>query len=480
MNSIHQRLYEIFDAMWRKRYIILIPALMMPPVGFLVGSMSAEKYQSHTSMLIQETSMMNPFLEDLAVSAMLKERMEALRTLLHSRHILSKVASERGMIDNDTNSDEHDRIIGELSSRLNVTMAGKDLIRIDYVSDTPEGMKETLEIVSTQFIEQLLAPERSSIEDSEKFLSDHLAHRREELDNAEAELAAFKDAHAAELPELHLANISRLSQLKQRLSEKEAELAGAMKQLGGMDQQLSQSDPVLGRIEEQIVRMQSELAIQRAKYTDKHSSIQSMLRKLERLKQERTSIMSRSDSGLDFDKLWDIAASVPVDTDGNRPLLISQIENIQIARSNVDGLQEETRRLSEMVVELEALTDGYGDTLQQLTRLERDLNVKRELYEDLLHRHEKARITGSLGYFERDKRIKVIDKPFTPSRPTNLPRYLFIIAGLFGGLALGGGMALVLELGDNLVRRRDRLEQISGLPVITRIPCLNTNTGATR
>ena len=45
---------------------------------------------------------MNPFLEDLAVSAMLKDRIGALKTLLHSRHILGTVAEKRGLIDEKT------------------------------------------------------------------------------------------------------------------------------------------------------------------------------------------------------------------------------------------------------------------------------------------------------------------------------------------------------------------------------------------
>ena len=52
-----------------------------------------KNYASHTSMLIQETAKMNPFLEDLAVSSMLDEQMSALKALLNSRHILGAVAA---------------------------------------------------------------------------------------------------------------------------------------------------------------------------------------------------------------------------------------------------------------------------------------------------------------------------------------------------------------------------------------------------
>lgn len=65
-------------------------------MGVVIGLLSPKQYVSHTSMLVQETSKMNPFLEDLAVSSQMKERFSGLQTLLHSRHILGKVALEQG------------------------------------------------------------------------------------------------------------------------------------------------------------------------------------------------------------------------------------------------------------------------------------------------------------------------------------------------------------------------------------------------
>lgn len=475
VNTLTYRLFRILDGAWRRRYLITIPVLVLPVIGLLVGIVSPKHYTSHTSMLIQETAKMNPFLEDLAVSAMVKERMEALATLLHSRHILGVVAQERGMIADDTPAEKHDEIIERLSSMLSVEMSGKDLIRIDYKSNDPTGMKETLEVISQQFIEQVLAPERSSMKDSSYFLAEHLKNRRQELQKAEAALAEFKDKHADELPELHFSNLSRLAHLKQRLSEREAELAGAKKSLGSLDQQLSKTDPVVGRIEEQIVHIRGKLALLRARYTDSHSEVQAALRSLRRLEEERRNTLANTDRAVDTEQLWDIASSAPINSDTDvQPLLVSQLQNLQAARSKAEALREEISSLKNMIEELGDQTAGFGAHERELTNLERDLKVKRELYEDLLQRYEMARVTGSLGLFEQEKRVKVIDRPYTPTTPSNPPLVLFFAAGLIGGIFLGIGMAVVLELTDNTIRRRDQLEALTGVPVLTRIPPLAT------
>ena len=473
MNNLRYRVFHILAGAWRRRYAMAVPILVMPLLGVLVGIASPQHYASHTSMLIQETAKMNPFLEDLAVSAMLKERMDALQTLLHSRHILGAVAKERGLVDDDTPADQYDQIIQELSSALSVQMAGKELIRIDYRSNSPEGMKETLEVISQQFIEQLLAPERSSMQDSSYFLAEHLKKRREELDKAEGTLADFKDKHANELPEMHITNLSRLARLKQRLSEREAELAGANKNLGTLDQQFSKTNPVVGRIEEQIVHIRAQLALLRARYTDQHSKVQGALRNLRRLEEERRNVLAKREQNIDTEQLWDIASIAPINDDAlAQPLLISQLQNLQKARGKVESLGEEIASLKRMIGELEKQTAGFGSHERKLAGLERDLKVKRELYEDLLQRYEMARVTGSLGLFEQKKRVKVIDRPYTPTTPSNPPLILFFMGGVLAGLFLGAGLALILELTDNMVRRRDRLEALTGVPVFSRIPPL--------
>ncbi len=472
MSEMSYRVYRICAGAWRRRYAVAVPILVLPLVGLLVANMNAKYYTAHTSLLIQETANINPFMQDFAVSAMLKERIATIRTLLHSRHILAKVAERQGLIDANTDPEQVDRVVGRLSAALKVSMPGKDLIRIDYRSNSAKNMKQTLESVSEHFIEQLLAPERSSMRGSTEFLEQQLEQRRADLELAEQRLAEFKDRYVTDLPELHSINIARFTQLKQQLAEKQAAMAGASKSLGGLDAQLSKTNPVVGRLEEQIIRLNGDLALLRARYTDKHSKIQAVLRKLRSLEAERQNILASNPQNLDTSKLWQIANNVEtIDGDPKRqPLLISQLESLQTSRNNVQGLEEEIKSLQSMIAELETQMSGYGDLERTLIKLERDLDVKRELYDELLKRYEMARITGSLSLFEQTSRVKVIDKPFTPSSPSNFPALIFVVAGFAGGIFLGIGLAIILEFLDTSVRYRSQLEQITGSAVFGRIP----------
>ncbi|MFL0805345.1 MAG: hypothetical protein K6L81_16660 [Agarilytica sp.] len=471
--DISFRVYCILQAAWRRRYTILLPIIIFPLLGAVIGLTNAKQYKAHTSLLIQETAKLNPFLEDFAVSAMLKERGEALKTLLHSRHILQKVAYELGLIDPDSDETERDAVIGQLSSSLSMTIVGKDLIRIDHRASSPDMMEDFLFSVSNHFIEQLLAPERSSIVDSEIFLSEHLERRLFELETAENALSEFKSAHAEALPELHSMNISRLNRINQTLSEREAELAGSTKTVGGLTQLLSQTNPVIGKIEEQIVKSRSDLALLSARYTDRHSKVQAIKRTLRRLEVERDNAIQSTGEIVNARQLWDIASVQSNRPDDNQPVLLSQLSELQTAKSKTNSLISEISRLKEITSTLTDNVQSFGAKENQLVRLERDLNVKRDLYEEILKRYEMAQVTGSLGKFEQSKRIKIIDRPFTPSSPANMHVLIYILAGAVAGIIFGLGLSVVFEAADTTIRYKNHLEEITGVPVVSRIPPLS-------
>ncbi|MGF1720988.1 Wzz/FepE/Etk N-terminal domain-containing protein [Vibrio kyushuensis] len=471
MNELKFRLIIIFSAAWRRRYLICLPILILPFIGAGISKLAPTTYRSHTSMLIQETAKMNPFLEDIAVSTMLKDRLNALSTLLKSRHVLHSVALEQGLIDENTAPAKIDQVMYDISSSLNVSQLGKDFLKIELKSDKAEGMKELLQSISDHFIEQLLAPERSSIKDSSEFLAFHIDKRQSDLDTAENALADFKNENSSVSPEMQAQSLNRLATLKQSLSEKKAELAGVKKSLGSLDEQLSKTNPVVGKIEEQIIEIRSDLSLLRARYTEEHSAVQAKKRELSRLEIERTSLLKVEQPNLSSDQLWDIASTSTVsDLSEVQPLLVTQLHSLQLVRGQYESLNEETKSLKQMIFELEQKANNFGDNAKALYRLQRDVQIKRQLYDELVERYEMAQLTGSLGIFEQNKRVKIIDLPFSPSGPSNLPSIVFVIAGIVAGIALGCGLATIVELFDTSVRRKDQLEELTGVPVITIIP----------
>jgi polysaccharide chain length determinant protein (PEP-CTERM system associated) len=486
VNSVWKNVYLLLMAAWRQRYLILTPIIIMPLMGGLIAMTRGKIFDTHTTILVQETSKLNPFLEDLSVSTNLKERMAALDTLMHSRHVLFSVAEELELINDETSDNEKGRVIRKIANGLNLSQEGKDLVKISYRSGTPSNMKEILEVVSLHFIEQLLAPERSSIEQSEKFIFEQLTLQKKQLLNAENKLSIFKQKYATDLPAFHGGNVKRLRELKQLLAKKEINWSAAKAVLQSMNKQLSATNPVVAAIENRIVQLSSELVLLKARYTDQHSKVENVQRQVDRLQVTRNSLLEKTAklTPKEIERLWHLAMSSSVNLgrstsnaagvsnngDANSPLLVSQLQEIQKSKSLEQGLEQEVISLKKQIIEMEVQVTAFASIERELTELKRELDTKQDLYNEFLKRYEMAKVTGSLGRFEENNRIKIIDQPYTPTWPSNIPSFIFIIAGLVGGILLGAGMAIIVEIMDTSIRCVDQLQKYTRAPMLSRIP----------
>jgi len=107
---------------------------------------------------------------------------------------------------------------------------------------------------------------------------------------------------------------------------------------------------------------------------------------------------------------------------------------------------------------------------KRLNELKREVEVNQELYQKLKKRLVMASVTGDLGKFEQNNLVKVIEPPRIPTKPTNKPLFLFLIAGIVGGIMMGIGLVIVVEFLDGTVRQARVIENYTGVPVLCRIP----------
>lgn len=462
-------LHLLLEAAWRRRFLVVVPLLMMPPIGALIGAFGSRTYESKTSLIVQEPAKINPFLADLSVGVHLAERIAALQSLVRSNELIGSAALEVGVLSHGSTKEERDTVISHLSKGLELQLIGTDLIDLRLRSKTPESLKELLHAIGSRFVDRLVAPERSSIAGSVEFLDRQITVRTADVERTEQLLAQFKTTNAAKLPEMRAGNIQRLGVLRQQLEERRVQLVGARAAATNLGAAIAATDPVVGHLEEEIVKLTGEMALLRSRYTDEHSAVQAVLRQLSRLEKERAAVIeaARSLSSDDLGRLWNLAASAR-QPGSQPPMLVSQLEQLQTAKSREIALFQEVAQLERATAELEAVVMSQSEVEQQLAGLERELRVKRDVLDKLMQRAEMARVTGDLGAFEAGQRVLVIQEPDEPS-PVGPTPLKFALAGLIGGLALGVGLAVAMELGDDAVRRPSDLVRTAGLRVLARL-----------
>lgn len=469
--DIPSLLLQVADIAWRRRYLIVVPMLALPPVAFLAGGFAPKAYVARSTILVQETAKLNPFLNDLAVGPNLKERMPALKTLVHSAHILEAVLEDTGVIAPDASQAERATAVRSLSSAISVDLAGNDLVAFSIRGSSPAGMADTLRALTHHFVDKLLAPERSSIIDSQVFLQQELKSRAMRLKDAEEAYAQFKHRNRDRLPTLESTLVTRLSALEEKLSENRMAMKAAEAQLSDVRERLIGTNPVIGRIEDDIMKSTRRLGELEIRYTKEHSAVQAELRNLRRLKEEREALMNSADAiqGADIDRLWNLAAGSLSQDDGKiPPLLISQMTRLQESNSQYLRLKEETAAIEKEIDTIHTAIAETGPVLQEQKRLEEEIRLAQESHDAISKRFDNAQITGALGKFEAPERIKVIDAPMDPVVPVTPGRILFLLAGIVAGLLAGAGLALSAELLDTRLRRQPEFEAVCDAPVVAR------------
>ena len=471
MPDIPGLLLTASEIAWRRRYLIVVPLLTLPVIAFVAGGLAPKTYVARTTILVQETAKLNPFLNDLAVGPNLKERMPALKTLVHSAHILEAVMEDTGDISKASSSEDRARKVRALSSAISVDLAGNDVVAFSIRGSAPHGMAATLNALRHHFVEKLLAPERSSIKDSQVFLGQELEERAKRLQLAQAAFAQFKQRNSQRLPTLESSLVTRLSALEGKLSETRMAMQASHAQLGDVRQRLIGTNPVIGRIEDDILKSTRRLGELQTRYTAQHSAVQAELRTLRRLEAERDALLNdaKAMEGADLDRLWNLAAGSLTQTDGKTPpLLVSQMTRLQETNAEYLRLKEETSALEKEIADIHRAIAETGPVLQEQKRLEEEIRMAQESHDAISKRFDNAQITGALGEFEAPERIKVIDAPVDPVVPVTPGRVLFLIAGILAGILAGAGLAAAAEILDTRLRRQSDFETACNAPVIAR------------
>jgi uncharacterized protein involved in exopolysaccharide biosynthesis len=468
----------LLEAAWRRRYLICAPIVFMIPISIVVARMAPKVYEAKTIFLLQETSKENPILTEYAVGLNVKDRMPALTSLLGSEHILISVLQELGEVKPNDDPSEITWKVRSLSRSIAVKLAGNDLIELSIRSQKKEGLGRTLTAITKHFLLQLLSPEQSRLRATQDFLKEQVRQRRAELDAIEAEIAEFKRQNAELLPDIYEKNLQRLQSLESDLAARETELAGAKAQFAIMRDQLASANPIIGRLEESIVQVTNELTTLRSRYNEGHSEVQAAGRRLRRLENERQSLINaiRGVDQADVDALWRLATSAAItserDNDKQAPLLVSQLLRLQDAKSKIAMLEEQIAKMKATSRDLRSYVVAFTPIELHRKDLEARALKIRTAYEALQTRYDAATTSLALGAFEAPERVKVIDPPADPTVPVSLPSIVFLIAGVFGGIALGIGLAVAAELLDQQVRTTAQFTALTHLPVLIRLPRL--------
>lgn len=466
-SSIDFRL--VFDAVVTRWKALLLAIVIVPLVGLAANFATIASYRASATILIQGSVVASPYLNEISRQWEVNTRLPVVQTVVESRAVGERILRELGELPADASPAARNWMIEDFQRRVTVTPYPGGVIEMRFESPVPENAQRGIQMLMETVREEIIRPQRDSLDAEVEFLEDQVARVAQEIEEDEAEIRAYREANEGSTPALLRSSLELYSQLRNQFESAQSELASQEQQLRVARERLLGYDPQVQRLDDQLEEVERELADLRDTYADGHPSVVSVTAELQRLEAQREARV-HGESSLninDFERL------LRTGNIRSTEILNAELAAYRAAVSNVEGLRERVESLRGRLDDLDANLGDLTDAEQRLEAMMQTLDTRRSHYQRLLRQYEESIVSRELTLQEQNRQVWVIEEPELPTKSDRLPYRLVLIAGLFGGFVVGVMVIGFAEFIDRTVRVPREAEAIAGVPNIAALPPLD-------
>lgn len=481
MQDFQQTLLQVLDyirGIWIKKRYVIICSWLICPAGFFYVSTLPDVYESNAQVYVDTRSVLQPLLRGLAIQTDPQQEIEMMAKTLLSRSNVEIIARESDL-DLTTNSEaEFDGLVRGLTKAIKLRRTGRDNIyRISYENKEAALAQTVVQETLDLFVEGSLGNNRRDTDTAERFINEQIAEYEARLAEAEQRLADFKRQYSDILP-LQGTFYSNLQTLNSELENTQLQIKQTEQQIASLRSQISKRSPTNSsgvvegndvpalrtRYDERIKSLEEQLDQLKLRFTDLHPDVietKSVLENLETARQR------------------EIDAFLNESTEDSSAPMSSLNQEITLEISRLGGeaasLKVQEEDIKRKIAELETKIDLVPQVEAESSSLNRDYEITKRKYEELLSRRESADLSRRADVSSEDLQFRIIEPPLLPTRPSGPKRLMFYTAVLVIGFGAGIGIAfLVSQLSPILVRAK-QLSIVTPYPVWGAVSHLHLN-----
>ena len=435
-----------------------------------VGYWWPYKYQSSVVIFVDDQNIIRPLMEGSAVPTEINERASAAKELLWSRNVVEKIATDpdiygSGAVDLDPAVLEG-RISG-LRGNLIVRPRGDSYFSIEYTDSSQLRAFKIAQRFGQLFIEENNQRKRAESRAAYDFIDKQVKSYEQQLAQVERRLRDFLSENVDGTESE--AN-SRMADLRRQLELAMLEREELETRADSLQQQLNKLAPTLTQqktedsFQQRINSLETRLDALRLQYHDSYPDIVVLREQLAELRGQRERALAASETTEMAVQGESVANPVYQEV---RSALVTTRADVQTIETRIRSIE---RLISEQTKRMERIQANKA----QYSELTRDMEVNKQIYDDLLKRREKARVSMHLDIEGQGLNYRINETAQYPLSPEG-PRFeLFAAAGLLLGIAAPFGAAVGWTQIDPRIRAREQIEELFEFPVLEQIPEVRT------
>lgn len=447
--------------------------LLFTGVSFFVlaaGFVWPYKYSSEVIIFVDDQNIIRPLMEGSAVTTQINERASAAQELLWSRKVLEEVATDPRIFGESATMltpEELEGRIGELRARLSVSTRGDSYFSIGYSAPSPLIAFTVAQRLGQAFIEENNERKRAESRGAYEFIDKQVRSYEQQIAEVEERLKLFLSENVDGTEQE--AN-ARMANLRSQLELAQLDKAELVTRAQTLEIELSKVRPTIlqGRAtdvyQERIRAMEAQLDELRLQYHDTYPDIVILQEQLAELRRQQRRAAADPDG-----------AAPTLDGESIANPVYQQIRSaLATTRADIQTAETRIRSIGALMSEQAQRMERIQENKAQYSELTRDMEVNRQIYDDLLKRREKARVSMHLDIEGQGLSYRINEAAQYPLSPEGIKFPMFAIAGLILGLAAPFGAAAGMLQLDPRIRTREQLVEEMELMVLETIPKIRT------
>jgi len=473
MDELISQVTTIARGMWKHRWRGLIAAWLVAIVGVVMVVTVPDKYEASARVYVDTQSILKPLMAGLAVRPNVEQQVMMLSRTLITRPNVEKLIRMADLDLGNTSKAEQDALIDQVTRALAIRNVGRDNIyTLSYRDTTPERAKKVVQSLVSIFVESSMGTSRQDSDAAKKFIEEQIRTYVSKLEEAEARLKEFKlrniDLQTTDGRDMAGQFGAISEQLRQaRLELREAENAreAAKKQLeleraANSKDLISDNSTAIAtpEIDARISAQKRNLDALLQRFTDQHPDVVGARRLIKDLEEQKRK---------EIQELRKAVLANPSAAPTNNNLTYQELSRM-LATSEVQ-VASLRARVSEYESRLSRAREAMKTAPQieaEYAQLNRDYEINKKNYNDLVSRRESATMSGELDSATGVADFRLIDPPRASPKPVAPNRLLLMPLALLAALGAGLGVTFLMSQLRAVYYDAYAMSESLGLPLL--------------